>query len=265
MSGVETLPGAPNEPAPDADAAHAVVEGARSLVDVLAAAGVTARLLGGVAVALRCPQAALPPSPLARSYSDLDIVVAKSDRRRLPEVLGGLEFQAAERFNAMSGHVRQLYTSKDGVDLDVFVEQFKMCHELDLKDRLQVDARTLPLADLVLTKLQVADLTDKDIRDYAALTLDHELTDDDGGIGVARICAVTGGDWGWWRTVTENLGKVIGHVDRLGLAPPAAAAVRAQTEELVARIDAGPKSLRWKARARVGDRMAWREDPEEKR
>ena len=261
MSGGKAVSG----PSPDADAARAVVEGARSLVDALTEAGVTARLLGGVAVALRCPQAALPPSPLARSYSDLDVVVARSDRRRLPEVLGALEFQAAERFNAMSGHVRQLYVSKDGVDLDVFVEQFKMCHELDLKDRLAIDARTLPLADLVLTKLQVADLTEKDIRDYAALTLEHELTDDDSGIGVARICTVTGGDWGWWRTVTENLGKAIDHLDRLGLTPAAAEVVRGRTVALVARIDDTPKSLRWKARARVGDRMAWREDPEEKR
>jgi len=36
-------------------------------------------------------------------------------------------------------------------------------------------------------------------------------------------------------------------------------------DELWRSIDAQPKSLRWKLRARVGDRMSWYELPEEVR
>jgi hypothetical protein len=241
-----------------------LVQEADRLIGQLAQGNVVGRLLGGVAVALRCP-AARPPSPLARSYSDLDVVVTRSSRRHLPAALAALEFTAATRFNAMNGDSRQLYTSRDGVDLDVFIEQFKMCHELDLKGRVEIDDATLPLAELLLTKLQVADLTGKDVRDCVALVLDHELTDGDRGINVTRIGDVTSTDWGWFRTVTENLGKVKAHVGGLGLPTDQADDAAARIDGLLSRIEAAPKGLRWKARARLGDRVAWREEPDEKR
>jgi hypothetical protein len=254
-------------PTPDAAGTadeRSVVQDAEQLIGQLEQGDVVGRLLGGVAVALRCP-AARPPSALARTYSDLDIVITRPSRRHLPAALAALEFTAADRFNAMNGHARQLYTSRDGVDLDVFIEQFKMCHEIDLKGRIEVDATTLPLAELLLTKLQVAELTEKDVRDCAALLLDHELTDGDAAINVTRICEVTSRDWGWWRTVTENLGKVAAHVGGLGLPAPDGDAVAARVDGLLARIESAPKSMRWKARARLGDRVTWRDEPDEKR
>jgi hypothetical protein len=241
-----------------------VVQDAEQLIGQLAQADVVGRLLGGVAVALRCP-AARPPSPLARTYSDLDIVITRPSRRHLSAALTALEFTAADRFNAMNGHARQLYTSRDGVDLDVFIEQFKMCHEIDLKGRIEVDATTLPLAELLLTKLQVAELTEKDVRDCAALLHGHELTDGDAAINVTRICEVTSRDWGWWRTVTENLGKVAAHAGGLGLPAADGDAVAARVDGLLARIESAPKSMRWKARAQLGDRVTWRDEPDEKR
>ncbi len=252
---------------PDAavpDAQPTLLEEAEALIRRLAEGHVVGRLLGGVAVAVRCP-AARDPSPLARSYSDLDIVVTRPSRRHLSSVLAALEFTAAERFNAMNGHSRQLYTSRDGVDLDVFIEQFRMCHEIDLKRRLEVDETTLPLADLMLTKLQVAELTEKDIRDCVALALDHEFTDTDAGINVTRICEIASNDWGWWRTVTENLGRVAAHASGLGLSAEAAQRATAKVTLLLEQLEQAPKNLRWKARARLGDRVPWRDEPDEKR
>jgi hypothetical protein len=164
----------------------------------------------------------------------------------------------------MHGHTRQLYISSDGVELDVFIERFSMCHELDLKTRLLIDDRTLPMADLVLTKLQVAKLAEKDIIDFAAIVLDHPFTDDDSGINIPRIAGLLGSDWGWWRTVTENLQKVLAHTTQLGLSPDQAATAAEATRTLLTDINRAPKSVRWKARATIGDRMAWCEDPDEK-
>jgi hypothetical protein len=138
-----------------------MVQEADVLVRELASDGVRARVLGGVGIALRCPSA-LPPSPLSRAYSDFDIVVAKDGRRKLRAALERLQFKGAERFNAMNGHERQLYSNRNGIELDVFIDRFKMCHELDLRKRLLIDRHTLAMADLVLSKLQVAALTEKD-------------------------------------------------------------------------------------------------------
>lgn len=240
-----------------------MISEAERLLGVLAQDGITARLLGGLAVAIRCPSARAP-SPLTRTYSDYDIVIDRRSRRLLPGALKAAGFVGADRFNAMNGHSRQLYKSPEGIELDVFIERFSMCHELDLKDRLTVDEDTLTLADLVLTKLQVAELAGKDAADFAAIVLDHDLSCDDAGISHPRITSLTSSDWGWWRTITENLKKVTAYADRLHLEPIQVERVHASTRTLLGLIEGEPKSLRWKARAVIGERVTWREDPEAK-
>jgi hypothetical protein len=48
-------------------------------------------------------------------------------------------------------------------------------HTIDLRDRFELDDATLPLADLLLTKLQIVQLNEKDVLDILALLADHEL------------------------------------------------------------------------------------------
>lgn len=237
---------------------------ARSLIAGLTAAGVPARLLGGLAIALRCP-AANPPSPLARAYSDFDIVASGRKRRELTTALAEQGYRGHDRFNAVNGHSRQLYAAPSGVELDVFIDRFDMCHQLDLRHRLAIDIETLPLADLVLTKLQVAELTEKDVRDFVALVIDHDFSEDDSGISLARLDEITSSDWGWWKTVKDNLEKVLGHLPRLALPEDGRSRAASKTEQLLEHLHGAPKTMRWRTRAIVGERIAWREEPEEKR
>ena len=233
------------------------------LIERFEAAGLTARLLGGVGIALVSPSARTK-SALMRSFSDLDLVVDRNTVRRIDRVMSEADFLADERFNVAHGRSRQIfYQPASTLHIDVFVERFKMCHELDLRKRLGVSTPTLPLADLLLTKAQVAELNRKDLTDLVALLLDHPLGSDDTGICVPYICEVLSGDWGWWRTVRANLTMVDGLLGDVGLADAERATVAAQLTQLTTAIDQAPKSRRWKLRARVGDRMPWREDPEE--
>jgi hypothetical protein len=146
-----------------------------------------------------------------------------------------------------------------------------MCHTLPFARRLTIDADTLPLADLVLTKLQIVELTERDAQDLAALFADHPLTEDEAGIAVPRLAGICSGDWGWWRTVTRNLTSLVerwqsarheGHDDD-HVAVLGTAAARAT--ELARRLDAVPKSIRWRARAGIGERLLWYDEPEEVR
>ena len=41
-----------------------------------------------------------------------------------------------------------------------------MCHKLDLKDRLGLDKLTIPLADLLVTKLQVVEITEREYKGH---------------------------------------------------------------------------------------------------
>jgi Uncharacterised nucleotidyltransferase len=224
---------------------------AQAIVARAREAGLTVRILGGVAVALRCPSARAP-APLAREFSDLDLVTDRRSAADLARVLQQEGYAAERRFNALHGHQRQLFFAGER-HIDVFVDTFAMCHELRLSERLDLHPETISLADLLLTKLQIAEVNEKDVTDVAALLADHELTDDERGLKVARVAAVLSTDWGWWRTVTENLRVVA------TLAPHVAERVEALTK----RIDAAPKTRRWRLRARLGERVPWREDPEE--
>jgi hypothetical protein len=230
----------------------------RRVVAALSDAEVSAQILGGLGVFLRCPSAATPP--LAREYKDLDLVVSGSDGRRLAEVLTDAGYVGDEQFNLMHGHSRQLFWDEgNGRQLDVFVDEMEMCHKLDFRRSLESGPGVLPVADLILAKLQVVEINVKDLQDCVALLADHEIGP--GALDPDRISALFANDWGWWRTGTENLRKVSSFAGELpGFSPDL---VRARIDELLARIEAAPKTRRWKLRSRVGERKRWYELPEE--
>jgi hypothetical protein len=234
---------------------------AEEIVGSVRTNGGEVRVLGGVGVALRCASMR-NGMQLGRDYSDIDVVTTKRSAPTLTRTLEELEFIPARRFNSLHGHSRMMFDRADGIHLDVFVDTFAMCHKLDLGSRLEFNDTTISLADLLLTKLQVAELNRKDISDAAALLLDHELTDGEQGLNRDYITNLLARDWGWWRTVTENLASVGTHLTGI-LDPPANDAVQGRLADLATAIEQAPKSRRWRTRAKIGERVPWREEPEE--
>src|SRR5215469_2412864 len=134
--------------------------------------GLLVRLIGGVAVWARCPSAMLPE--LRREYGDVDVIGHARHSRELTPLLESMGYQPDKLFNAIHGAQRLNFEdSTTGRPLDVLLDKFVMCHALDLRDRLAVDQLTIPLADLLLTKLQVVQINDKDMVDVAAMLADH--------------------------------------------------------------------------------------------
>lgn len=224
--------------------------------------GAAVRALGGIAIQLRCPSAR-EGGPLHRECGDVDLATTGRAAAQVKRLLTERGYEAATRFNALHGRRRLLFTAPDGHHADVFIDTFAMCHSLDLRGRIDIDDQTLSLGDLLLTKLQIAELNRKDVSDLAALLLDHALTDDDRGINLPYVAGTLGRDWGWWRTVSGNLDRFAALVEVLGLARAQEERVHAQARLIVDSIEAAPKTTKWRLRARVGDRMPWREEPEE--
>jgi hypothetical protein len=238
-----------------------VAEGERVL-GLASEAGVPLRLLGGVAVRLRARD--LPPA-LDRAYQDLDFAVTKKGASGADQVLQEAGYQPHVSFNAMHAHERRLYFDEDHArQVDLFVHTFRMCHEITLGDRLELEHSTVPLAELLLTKLQVIEVNEKDIRDTLLLLHGHEIAQhDDETVNGARIAELCAADWGLWRTITANLERCRGHIEDYQLADAERARVAARLDELLERIEAEPKSRRWKLRSKLGERKRWYELPEE--
>lgn len=239
-----------------------VIDEGERLLRLAQQEGAPLALLGGVAVRLRAPHV---PPPLEREYRDLDFAVPKGRGGGAERLLRSNGYQPQVAFNAMNGKERMLFhDTEHGRQVDVFVGSFRMCHEIPLGDRLKPGEPTIPLAELLLTKLQIIELNEKDVRDTVLLFHGHEIADHDeeavNGRRIAQLCA---SDWGLWRTITLNLDRCLKHLDDYGLPDPDRQRVRARLGEVLDRIEREPKSRGWKLRARIGERKRWYELPEE--
>jgi hypothetical protein len=241
--------------------ADVVAEGER-LLGLASDEGVPMRLLGGVAVRLKAPEL---PAPLQREYKDIDFATTKKAAQAADRLLRDAGYEPHVSFNAMHARERGLYFDEEnGRQVDLFIDSFRMCHEIPLGDRLEVEERTVPLAELLLTKLQIIEVNEKDIRDMVLLFHGHPIADhDDGAVNGARIAGLCGSDWGLWRTITANLERCRSHVGDYELPAVDRDRIAQRFDELLARIEAQPKSRGWRLRAKVGERKRWYDLPEE--
>jgi len=237
-----------------------VAEGER-LIGRAADEGVPLRLLGGVGMRLRAPGELAPA--FRRTYADLDFVTTKKGVGATTGLFRGEGYEAQVAFNALHGGERLLFFDNDhDRQVDVFVGAFSMCHKIPLDGRIEVDPVSIPLAELLLTKLQVVQLNEKDVRDALALLHDHEVGESDGElVNSARVAQLCASDWGLWRTITQNLAACRAFADTYDV--PDRPTLDERLDALLGRIGDEPKSRAWRMRAKIGDRKRWYDLPEE--
>jgi hypothetical protein len=249
------------EPASADDAleeALAIIRGASEL-------GIPVRLVGGLAVRVLCPD--FPPR--VRDAQDLDFASVSSATSALSAYLVDRGYSPDKTFNALYGR-KQLYFAhgESGRALDVVVDKLEMAHTLEFKDRIERMPYTLDPLDLLLSKLQIFELNDKDAQDVVYLLSAYAVGESEevGVIDLRVFQKIVGEDWGWWRTVTMNLDRIANLVEvEYERLVPAVASID-PADQLAALQHAArdaPKSRRWKMRARLGDRVRWYQVPEE--
>jgi hypothetical protein len=225
--------------------------------------GVDLRLLGGVAIKVRA-QDGLQPA-FEREYADLDWIIPKGKSSQAQKFFESLGYVPQTRFNTMYGRERLLYFDEEhDRQVDVLVGTFRMSHEIPFGKRMTLEPVTVPLAELLLTKLQIIELNEKDVRDTFALLHDHPVGEEDGeSVNAAHIAKLCSSDWGLWRTFTANLEALNGHLKRYELPDEGKERISERVKALLQRIEGEPKTFGWKMRAKIGDRKRWYELPEE--
>jgi hypothetical protein len=245
--------------APNAD----IVEESVRLLGAAVAADVPVRLVGGLAVRAHLPAGTEPV--IMREYKDIDLVTLKGRGRAVSAFMTEQGYEADRVFNTTNGHRRLLYYDVPHQrQVDVFVGAFEMCHSIPITERIELHPTAVPLAELMLTKLQIVELNAKDQSDIVTMLYHHDVGDsDDGVINARRVAQICAGDWGLWRTTKMNTERTRQALSADGVAPEVRAVAEPRLERLWDAIESAPKSGRWKMRNRVGDKVRWYEEPEE--
>jgi hypothetical protein len=229
-------------------------------------AGIVLRVIGSLGFQMQCPKFGYLQAAMGRAYTDIDFAAYRKQTKLIQEMMKSLGYKDNQEVFIVSEGERAIYEKAEaGLHLDIFYEKLDFCHTIFWAGRLEVDSPTIPLAELLLEKMQIVQINEKDIIDTIMLLLEHPLGDSDKEvINIKRIAEICGNDWGFWRTVTMNLEKV--RVLAQGysqLTPEQKSNVESQVNDAMARIEKEPKSLAWRLRARVGDRVKWYKDVDE--
>jgi hypothetical protein len=229
-------------------------------------AGIILRVIGSLAFQLHCPKFGYLQAAMGRAYTDIDFAAYHRQTKEIQALMAGLGYHENREVFIVSEGDRAIYEKPEiGIHIDVFYGKLDFSHVIHWDDRLEVDHPSIPLAELLLEKMQIVRINEKDVIDTIMLLLEHPLGDEDREIinirHVARVCS---NDWGLWRTTTMNLDKVRqlaqGYTQ---LNSEQKEKIDSQVKTAMARIEQEPKSLAWRLRARVGDRVKWYKDVDE--
>ena len=233
------------------------------LIDLARERQIFLRVLGGLGVKVHHKS---DHPTFQREYGDLDFVVGGKQRREFEAFMPVAGYSPHKQFNLLNGAHRQIYFHNETeMKIDIFIGAFEMCHKIPLEDRLHIHPVTIPLAELLLTKAQIAELNRKDGLDIASLLLFNETGTDDSKINLDQLAKLCGADWGLYKTTSINLKRVAEIVSEknVSLKESERGLIRKRIGEIQQTFESMPKSLAWQMRDKVGTRVRWYEEVEE--
>ena len=235
------------------------LEAAIQVIEAAESDGVRLRLLGGLAFKKLCPSSSDPK--FYRENKDIDLMGRRQDTRQIVKILETLGYKPREVFNKLNMGQRLIfYDIGNKRRVDIFLDEFIMCHKFNFKESILAGTHTLPITQLVMTKLQVVEKSDKEYSDLASAFLDHEVTEGGSGIRGDEIAELCARDWGVYTTFRKSLESLLSS-PRV-TASEDRSVIGERVAKLLALMEAKPKSLAWKMRARIGEKARWYDLPD---
>jgi hypothetical protein len=224
------------------------------------------RLLGAIAFQLHCPKYNYLTAKLRRELSDVDFAAYNKERAQIDKMMREFGYSDQPMVTALFGHRRMIWDNKsNGLHVDIFFDKLEMNHDIPFDGRLEIEELTIPLIDMLLEKMQIVHINEKDIIDTIMLLREHSI-----GNAAAEtidgqyLANVLYNDWGFYYTVVTNLKKVEDHLQLYPeLSEEDRTDVSHKIEALLSVIESKPKTLAWKLRSRVGPKTKWYKDVED--
>lgn len=225
------------------------------------------RIIGAMAVKLHCPRYSTLLDILKREPTDIDFMSHSKDRDKVIKMFQEMGYAQNRNIDFLYGGQRQIFRNESKqMTADVFFDELRMAHTVRFTDRLDADYPTIALADLVLEKLQIVKINEKDVIDLMVIFREHELgATENETINSSYIAKLLSDDWGFYYTATTNLKKIRDtFISRYAvLKEDDVGDIRSKINYLLEEIDRKDKSLRWKMRAKIGTKQKWYYDVED--
>jgi hypothetical protein len=237
------------------------IEEGRRVIDAADENELTVRQIGGTAIYEHAETAR--EEPFKRGYRDVDFVGTRGEEDELIDLMMNLGYDENRRFNMMRTYRLEFQDEENGRKCDYILDKFDFCHQWSLSERIEEDHPTVPIEDLLMSKLQIVEVSDRDVRDMIAMVSDHpvESDGDTEHIDPEYVAGLCEGDWGLYKTTTMSIDRIEEYITNNDL-PLDEVAIAERLDALRNEIETRPKTLRWKLRSMVGERKQWYNRPE---
>lgn len=228
--------------------------------------GLHLRLLGAMAFQGHCPKYRYLTTKLGRMLSDIDFAAYRKEGSKISKMMKELGYVDNPAVTTMFGHMRMIWdNSSNGQHVDIFYDKLQMNHDVPFDHRLELEELTIPLADMLLEKMQIVNINEKDVIDIIMLLREHPIGHAaPETIDTRYVTALLSNDWGFYYTVTENLKKIQNRLPSFGeLTEEDRADISGKIQTLLKIIEDEPKTLGWKMRSKVGTKKNWYREVEE--
>ena len=260
---------------------QAMMDDARRIVEEATQKGIHLKLLGAIAIRLNSSNHAdlflrLNRLNAENKFTDIDFAAYSRERGQVRGLLQELGFAVNQHALMMHGNSRMIFdNAQKGYSIDVFFDRLRFSHDVEFgrgpqEGRLGLHPLTLPPADLVLEKLQIHEINEKDLKDLVLLFAANSIGNNEGEsvINGKHIAFILSSDWEFWHEAKLNLEKLqkflASYVDEKRVDVEVGKSIRARLEELVKLIDVEPKSKDWQKRSKAGPQKKWWRDVEER-
>ncbi|HEX2978870.1 MAG TPA: hypothetical protein VHO48_01280 [Anaerolineaceae bacterium] len=239
------------------------LEEGRRLVDEAARQGLVIRVMGPIALHYYFPDYVDLYRRMERLgervFTDIDYAAYGKHRGKLVPFFGAQGYDFDKDTMMYFGQDRHIYFGDKIPMIDVFYDKLDMNHLVDYRGRLEIHPHCVSLTDLLLQKLQIVQINDKDLKDAMLLLLAAPLSEtDEQGIHLRYLAKRMSDDWGFFYTSTTNLGKVKTAMARVAaLDETMRTTICAKADRILAVLENEPKSFGWKLRARTGASKQW--------
>ncbi len=246
-------------------AQHEMIKRTHEIVATSRAEGIALRIVGGCAIHSHCTSLSkIHTDVLGRRFRDADYIGRASQVKQIVRLFDKFGYAFDKYRSTFSESSLILFSNEEPVD--IFLDKLIFNHTIDLRNRLDIDYPTIALADLLLQKLQIVEINEKDLQDILVLLAEHKIgSSDDETINCDYISDLLSDDWGFYTTCSINLVTLKDtFLERFPVSNEMKVDVREKIDTILEKMETHNKSVSWKLRAKVGRQTKWYTEVEER-